>query len=180
MHLIIDGYNYIGRQGGLRGHIEAKRAQLVSDLARYRSIKGHAVTVVFDGGRSGDLFGNEEWKEGVSVRYSRQGETADDVIVQMAEAEGSLCIVVTSDRAVAHAASASGAMVVSSGAFEKRLQIALLPASPPDFQTRDASTRDAHDAKEIQSVRRDGTKKSGNPFRRPKKQRKQQARLQNL
>ncbi len=32
MYFIIDGYNLIGRQKGLRGNIESKREMLIKDL----------------------------------------------------------------------------------------------------------------------------------------------------
>ncbi len=54
IHLIIDGYNLLGVRGGLRGDVEAKREALIRDLAGYRQRKGHPVTVVFDGWRSGN------------------------------------------------------------------------------------------------------------------------------
>jgi predicted RNA-binding protein with PIN domain len=168
MQLIIDGYNFIGRQGGLRGNIEAKRNRLVTDLSRYRQTKPHDVTVVFDGTRSGDSFGHEERKEGVSIVYSRHGESADEVIVRMAEELGRDCIVVTSDRAVGQSCAASGALVLSSGEFESRLQLAL--SNEPSNKAED----DGHCAL------RSPSDKSGNPYRRPKRERQRAARLRSL
>src|SRR5437870_1570248 len=51
IHLIIDGYNLLGVRGGLRGDVEARREQLIRDLAGYRQRKGHPRTVGFNGWR---------------------------------------------------------------------------------------------------------------------------------
>ncbi len=168
MHLIIDGYNFIGRQGGLRGDIEGKRGRLISDLRRYRKIKHHDVTVVFDGTRSGYPFEDREQEGGVSVVYSRQGELADDLIIRMAEVWGQGCIVVTSDRAVRQPCAASGALVLSSGEFESRLRAAL--SVEPSVQT----------GEDAPFYPRPISEKSGNPYRRPKKERQRASRLRAL
>src|SRR2546425_11157656 len=76
IHLIIDGYNLLGVRGGLRGDVEARREQLIRDLAGYRQRKGHPVTVVFDGWRAGHPVEHVEWREGIGVVYSRQGGQA--------------------------------------------------------------------------------------------------------
>ncbi len=168
MQLIIDGYNFIGRQGGLRGNIEAKRNRLVSDLGRYRQTKPHDVTVVFDGTRSGDSFGHEERVGGIAIVYSRHGETADEVIVRMAEEWGRDSIIVTSDRVVQQSCTASGALVLFSGEFESRLQAALSNAA--SGKTEDDGDR----------APRSPSDKSGNPYRRPKKERQRAARIRAL
>src|SRR2546426_7524841 len=67
IHLIIDGYNLLGVRGGLRGDVEARREQLIRDLAGYRQRKGHPVTVIFDGWRAGHPVERAEWREGLEV-----------------------------------------------------------------------------------------------------------------
>src|SRR2546427_9871232 len=84
IRLIIDGYNLLGVRGGLRGDVEAKREALIRDLAGYRQRKGHPVTVVFDGWRSGHPVERAEWREGLEVVYSKQGEQADAVVKRLA------------------------------------------------------------------------------------------------
>src|SRR2546426_11762179 len=76
IHLIIDGYNLLGVRGGLRGDVEARRGQLIRDLAGYRQRKGHPVTVIFDGWRGGDPGEPAELREGLVVVYSQQGAEA--------------------------------------------------------------------------------------------------------
>src|SRR2546428_1937438 len=95
IHLIIGGYNLVGVRGGLRGDVEARREQLIRDLAGYRQRKGHPVTVVFDGWRAGHPVEHVEWREGIGVVYSRQGEQADEGGKRLAEEDGSGCAVVS-------------------------------------------------------------------------------------
>src|SRR2546422_9682641 len=94
IHLIIDGYNQLVVRGGLRGDVEARREQLNRDLAGYRQHKGHHVTVIFDGWRAGHPVERAEWREGLEVVYSKQGEQADAVVKRLAEKYGSALAVV--------------------------------------------------------------------------------------
>ena len=122
IHLIIDGYNLLGVRGGLRGDVEAKREALIRDLAGYRQRKGHPVTVVFDGWRSGNPLERAQWREGLEVVYSRQGETADTVIKRLAERYGSDCAVVSSDHEIGNFARAHGSTVLTSGEYCKPIR----------------------------------------------------------
>ena len=49
IQIVIDGYNVIGGERGLRGDLEGKRKQLIQQLQQYRERKGYPITVVFDG-----------------------------------------------------------------------------------------------------------------------------------
>ena len=122
IHLIIDGYNLIGSEKGLRGDLEGKRNQLVRQLQRYQESKGYPITVVFDGWRSGWRHEVEEKKDGITVIFSQLGEKADSVIQRLAREMGSGCVVVTSDREVRSAAEAGGAVAVYSGEFSAKLK----------------------------------------------------------
>ncbi len=164
-HLIIDGYNLLGLRGGLRGDVEAKREQLIRDLAGYRQRKGHPVTVVFDGWRAGHPVEHAEWREGLEVVYSRQGETADTVVKRLAERYGSDCAVVSSDHEIVNFARVHGSTVLTSGEFETRLQMS--GARPA------ARKRGGEDG---EPVRRD-PKKKGNPRKLPKSLRKKASQL---
>src|SRR5713101_7291178 len=159
-HLIIDGYNLLGVRGGLRGDVEAKREALIRDLAGYRHRKGHPVTVVFDGWRSGQPVERAEWREGVEVIFSKHGEQADAVVKRLAEKYGSDCAVVSSDHEVVNFARAHGSTVITSGQFETRLHMS---------GARPAARKQAAD--EDEPVRRD-PKKKGNPRKLPKSLRK--------
>src|SRR2546421_5279087 len=160
VHLIIDGYNLLGVRGGLRGDVEARREQLIRNLAGYRQRKGHPLTVVFDGWRAGHPVEHVEWREGIGVVYSKQGEQADAVVKRLAEKYGSDCAVVSSDREVSNFAKAHGCTVLTSGEFETRLQLSgARPFAPKQ------------EADEEEPVRRD-PKKKGNPKKLPKSLRK--------
>ena len=80
-HLIIDGYNLLGiaghivRDGGQGG--EAVRETLIQSLGRYQQRVGHPITIVFDAWRQISGMPREESRAGVTVIFSRKGETAD-------------------------------------------------------------------------------------------------------
>jgi predicted RNA-binding protein with PIN domain len=163
MQLLIDGYNFIGRQGGLHGDIEGKRQRLLADLSQYRQIKGHDLIVVFDGWKSGHPVESEERMGGVTVIYSQRGEQADAVIVRLAETMGNACAVVTSDREVQRSVAPFGCAVLFSGEFDLRLRRALSGALSGEAEPIVPSPR--------------MRPKSGNPARRPKSERKRQTQL---
>jgi predicted RNA-binding protein with PIN domain len=132
MEIIIDGYNLIGRDGGLRGSLEHKRSWLVQQLGAFRQRKSFEVTVVFDGWRSGLRNVVEEQRAGVKVVFSPIGEKADSVIVRLARRQGSGCVVVSSDREIRDAVEKFGAVAVSSGEFAEILS----GADRPDDHAR--------------------------------------------
>lgn len=121
MQIIIDGYNLIGRDGGLRGALEHKRNWLIQELAIFRDKKQFELTVVFDGWQSGSPSEVEEKRAGVKVIFSRLGEKADTVIVRLARRHGSGCVVVTSDREIRNAIEKIGATAITSGEFAEVL-----------------------------------------------------------
>ena len=109
MDIIIDGYNLIGSERGLRGDLEHQRNWLLQRLLLYQQVRGHTVVLVFDGWKTGLIDEVSENKHGVRIVFSRQGEKADSVIVRLARAKGSGCVVVTSDREVRRAVEKFGA-----------------------------------------------------------------------
>ena len=158
IHLIIDGYNLLGRTGGLSAQIESARESLLQALAAYRHRKNHPITVVFDGWQQGQLTEQREHRAGVQVIYSKRGERADQVIQRLSREYGADCAVVSSDREVARTATVSGAFVL--GAQEFALKLWAVPSSAGtahkelDTQEEDARPRDP--------------KKKGNPRKLPK------------
>ncbi len=167
IRIIVDGYNFIGSEKGLRGDIEARREELIGRLARYRALKGYSVAVVFDGWGSGWPSEQGELRQGVEVVFSRHGEKADEVIVRMAEELGSACLVVSSDREVARRVRASGGVAVSVGEFGARL--AKVAGADPNEGIRSGEDR---------PVLR--TEKKGNPRRLSKQERKKRLKLNKL
>ncbi|MBN2179111.1 MAG: NYN domain-containing protein [Deltaproteobacteria bacterium] len=126
MHIIIDGYNLIRQSDSLRRFerlgLEKGREELIQRLAPYRKIKGHRITVVFDGWIGGPLREERLQEAGVHIIYSRRGEKADEVIKRIArKRSGEELVVVTSDREIAEAVGRSGGVAITSPEFETRM-----------------------------------------------------------
>ncbi len=117
MDIIIDGYNLIGSEQGLRGSLEHKRHALVQQLERYHRAKGFFISIVFDGWKAGQFTETSQKATGVTVIFSRQGEKADDVVVRMARQRGSGCVVISSDREVRKSVEKFGATAIYAGEF---------------------------------------------------------------
>ncbi len=117
MDIIIDGYNLIGSDQGLKGALEQKRNWLIHQLSIYKELKGFEITLVFDGWSSGWINEVEEKSGGIIVVYSRQGEKADSVIARIARQKGGGCVVVTSDREVRNAVERFGSAAIYAGEF---------------------------------------------------------------
>jgi len=122
LHIIIDGYNVIGSEQGLRGDLEAKRSELLTELKRYHARKNHPITVVFDGWRNGRLEQMEQQVGKVKVLFSRYGEKADLVIQNLARQMGAGCVVITSDRELRRSVEAAGAVAIYVQQFVRKLR----------------------------------------------------------
>jgi predicted RNA-binding protein with PIN domain len=163
MEIIIDGYNVIGSDTGLTGNLEHKRNSLVQQLVSYHQNKGHGVTVVFDGWRSGSIDEVEQRRDGICIVYSRLGEKADSVIIRRARKQSTGCVVVTSDREVRNAVERFGAVALYAGEFKDMLYYR---AQSFDDEELDGKPRE--------------TSKKGNPRRLSKKERKRREKLNKL
>jgi predicted RNA-binding protein with PIN domain len=136
MRWLVDGYNVIRCDPELSARegdgLEAGRAALLRRLARLAARVSDPFTVVFDGARptGGGSSGGK-----VQVVFSRPPETADDVLRRLATTLREGAVVVSSDRAVQHAARRAGAVVVGAQAF--------LRATSPEGLREDAE--DAED-----------------------------------
>lgn len=106
------------------------REALIDQLAAYKKLKSHRLTVVFDGGSAPAAASHRQQLKGVRVRFSRPGETADAVIKRMAQSERERAIVVSSDREVAAAATACGAATIGAADFEQKLLLAVYGGTP--------------------------------------------------
>ena len=168
-HIVVDGYNVIGSQQGLRGDLEQKRADLVKEAARYQARTGHSLTTVFDGWRAGRTEETRQQVGEVTVVFSRYGEKADAVIERLARELGATCIVVTSDRDLRKSVESSGAVAAYVGEF-----LAKMRADP-------AALAAVEDDEEYEAPPRnvDGRKK-GNPRRLSKAERVRRERLAKL
>jgi uncharacterized protein len=94
-YIIIDGYNVTGV---FHKDMEKARDALLSQLAEYKKIRAHDITVVFDGYKSGMATQHVSYHGGVRVIFSKLGEKADDVIKKTVSQERREWIVVTADR----------------------------------------------------------------------------------
>ncbi len=159
--LIVDGYNFIRQSPSLRAvesrDLQMGRETLIRQLASYKRVRGHEITVVFDGWQSDSLTESQQWQRGILVIYSKRDERADEVIKRMAKRFGQGAVVVTSDREVAHFAEKVGATAVSSEEFEGKMSIAVF---------MEAKGMDPEEAGN--DIRGKGTKKKG-PAKRPSK-----------
>jgi predicted RNA-binding protein with PIN domain len=171
IHIIIDGYNLIRQSTTLskldQEDIMLGRDALVDMLAAYRKIKPHRITVVFDGHHSPAFSQHRDQKKGIAIRFSRRGESADDLIKRMAIKEREKALVVSSDLEVANSATAHGAATISAPLFESKIGMAL-----------------QLDGLEIEADDRAGwtptTKKKGPSRRRSKKQRRNRMKIKKL
>lgn len=128
VHIIIDGYNLIRQSAELsrldRRDLQEGRDALLALLASYKKIKGHRITVVFDGTDAYSLYRQRDQAKGIRVLFSRRGETADTVIKRMAAREREGALVVSSDRDVAGFAMSQNAAAMGSTAFMEKLLMA--------------------------------------------------------
>jgi hypothetical protein len=160
--------------------VAGKRDAFIAELARYARIRGHAVTVVFDGFPpdvaigAGTASGRSRYPAGVRVRFSEH-ERADDVVIRLAATLREQATIVSSDREVRAACESHRSVVLGSQAFDTRLRDALMNAggldADPEVVDKD---RDLDE-----DVRR-GNVKRGNPRRASKAQRTSQKRLGKL
>ncbi len=131
LRLVIDGYNYICASLGLSGSHPGRmdptveRDALIEKLVAYKKLKSAKITVVFDGTRSDNLWRSRGSQKGIEVAYSRSGEEADTIIKEIAREQGSGLTIVTSDRELGSYCAQHGAVIVSSGEFYDRLNMAL-------------------------------------------------------
>jgi uncharacterized protein len=169
MHLIIDGYNLLGRIGGSgRLQSEMARETLLRDLAVYRQRKGHAVTVVFDGWQHGQPIEGREHRAGIQVIYSKRGERADQVIQRLAREYGSDCAIVSSDHEIVATARAHGAFVMGAQEFSDKIRSLSQPLGTQAHKELDMGE---------DTLPSRGPEKKGNPRKLPKAQRQRSKHL---
>jgi len=126
MHIIVDGYNLIRQSAALRSaerrSLEEGRKALVRALTQYKRLRGHRITVVFDGWVGGSPREERDMAAGVAIIYSRLGEKADEVIKRLVAAGSEEILVVTSDREIASFAARRGKAAIASPDFTDRLE----------------------------------------------------------
>jgi predicted RNA-binding protein with PIN domain len=128
VHLIVDGYNVIRQSSVMapldRQDLQLGREALVNHLAAYKRLKGHKITVVFDGVGDAVLFENKDREKGILIKFSRLGETADAVIKRMVASEKQKALVVSSDREIIDFSASQGAATIGAVEFEDKMAMA--------------------------------------------------------
>lgn len=124
--VIIDGYNFLWQDGlfrdeAIRGHDKGREAVLkwVSENPRLANFE---VTVVFDAYKTDALHPSEENFQGIKVVYSAGGQSADDLIREMAALHGPAAIVVSSDHEVMRYAEKKDCGVLGSREFQRAIK----------------------------------------------------------
>ena len=102
--LLIDGYNLLKRSSVAAlfdaSDVDSARAYLLERLFEYKKEKGLRISIVFDAPGGFSLARTKENYKGIEVVYSKQGESADQVIIEVIRKRLSGLVVVTSDRAI--------------------------------------------------------------------------------
>jgi uncharacterized protein len=151
-HIIIDGYNYLHRirSSGMQdgSNLDMQRRYLLEKLVQYKKQRNVKVTVVFDAYNSFSLNRQRENYRGINVVYSKEHETADDVIMGWIREKRSGIVVVSSDRAIIDEAKKYSVPFITPLRMEEAID-----GDYPDEEERD-------------------TEKKGNPRRLPKRLRK--------
>lgn len=168
LHLAIDGYNLTGvmtMPGQIARDLEGTREELIKRLQAYKRLKGHRITIVFDGKRSGNFSRARVNQGGIEVIFSKDGEEADQILKEMAKKERHGITIVTSDRAIASFAEAHGSVTIPSDEFDAILSMAI-------YSDMKGVTDDDEEDTFI--------KKSGNPRRPSKQERKRLQKIKKL
>jgi predicted RNA-binding protein with PIN domain len=129
IHIVIDGYNLIRQSNSLsaldRQDLQLGREALLDMLSAYKRIKGHTITVVFDGINAPQFSQHKDRIKGIKVKFSRRGESADAVIKRMTAQLREKALVVSSDLDVIHFAASKGSATINSPGFEEKMAMAV-------------------------------------------------------
>lgn len=161
---IIDGFNLIRQSHDLvlieSKNFEKAQHELISRLKEFAYMSGEKIICVFDHGGSAEFHRHEEYHGPVTTLFTKGGEIADEVIVDLAQQKRHAAIVVSSDREVVENSQKAGASAMNSKEFDRILsRIARGHASFSNDE------EEGFDPKK-------GTQKKGPSHRRPKKDRK--------
>ena len=159
-NLLIDGYNLMGVA---HRDFEKARHDLVQKLGRYANLKGHSVTVVFDGWKNGQATETETRIGGIAVIYSSLGEKADIVIKRMLSASTKQWIAISSDREIYNFAEKNNCVALMSDEFAAKLDAAFCVGGGPNAEDFSEDDGDFDPAR---------TGKKGNPRKLSRKDKK--------
>jgi len=179
LELIIDGYNLIRQSDSLRRldarKLEQGRQALLERLAAYAKVRGHAITVVFDGWGGDSPTSTDTRYKGVTVIYTGKGELADEWIKRKTK-HLQYGAVVTSDWEIARHVERAGVSAIESPVFERKMEQALAGDIKKMDVDEEAGEEEAGEEEE-ESVE---TRKKGTAWRLSKQERRRQAILKKL
>ncbi len=135
MILVIDGYNLLKKLHG-QDVSEVQRSAFVNLMGRYIKKRQHKVMVFFDGGPY--YYPSAEKQKGVTVWYSGQNQSADDLIITYAqEHRNREMLVVTLDRELCNKVGESRVETVEPMFFYERVHAVCNPEkkSGPELHT---------------------------------------------
>ncbi len=167
-NILIDGYNLIGTS---HKNFEKARNDLIQRLSKYSNLKGHDITLVFDGWKNGQGVETKMRIGGVNIIYSRLGENADFVIKKILSKSTKAWIVVSSDREIADFADKNNQSPVTVSEFEGKLHSIL-------YMTDGGETEESLKYDEDIDLR--PSRQKGNPWKLSKKQKKKLQALKKL
>jgi len=123
LKILIDGYNLLPQTD------YSNREDLISALIKYRKIRSHTVTIVFDGTYGGTGSGTQMMSGGIEIIFSPLTLQADDTIEELlATGKYRNHLVVSSDRRLQKAAVNAEATYAESIEFSRKLNQALREA----------------------------------------------------
>ena len=171
--ILIDGYNVIRNIPGLaradtRSLAAGREALLAQVVAHYRGT-AHRILVVFDGAAPAQHATPLRCGSGSQCIFSAAGETADSVIVRLAESErarGAAVVVATNDWAVRVTSQHAGATTASVNQMATRLH-----AAPRDLEKRSRFRRAVRAQWERDEPPRPAGPRKGNGHRAPRRHR---------
>ncbi len=169
---IIDGFNLI-RQSKDLANVENKKfeqaqLELIARLREFAELSGEKILCVFDHGGSVEFHRTEEYFGPVTAIYTRGGEIADEVIIELAREKKQAAIVVSSDRMVAEGSRKAGASAMSASEFDRIL-----------FRIHHGQSVNGRNEDEGFDPKK-GTQKKGPSHRRAKKDRKVYGKIKKL
>ena len=173
MEIIIDGYNLLfvssnfsARQEEL---LENARNRLIEKLHQYKRERNISISIVFDGWKGGFHAQSQDMVKGIKIIYSKLGEKADEVIMQIIENSSKEIVVVSSDREIRDFAARHNMVSLSSSEFEKKIELS-------SYIKMKGSLAKDYDYQEKKFT----TIKKGNPKKLSKSERKRRAKLKRL
>ena len=129
-YILVDGYNVLFAWEELaqtaKSDLDAARRRLCDHLANYASLRGCRMVVVFDGYARPGNPGEKERLSGLQIVYTREGETADRYLEELAERIGTsyAVYVASSDSLVQLSSFRSGILRLSARELKEEVEAA--------------------------------------------------------